>query len=200
MNLEMRFRPGDDVRAVWLLVLAILLVGSYYVQTRYQSAISVANERTETLYRRTMANTRLVHEAAHLRAVERQAEADLMRVSRNVSLSQTTADLLTTLHNSAQTFHTRIVELQPGTTTIENGTLESTVLTIRTIGKFRNVLQFVEDLSHHATLISVSDTEMSLTNGGEKNAAEPHLSATIHAVLYRLQIKAAKETRIASAR
>jgi hypothetical protein len=195
----MRFRPGDEVRALWILAAAVLFGGSFYVQTRYQTAISASVDRTEWLYRQTVAGTRLVRQASHLRAVEQQAQSDLSRVSRNASLSDATANLLAMLHDSARAFDTRVVGVEPGTAQSGSSELQASPLTIRVNGKFRNILRFVENLSHHATLISVSDTEMALANGSEPDAAEPHLEATIHATLYRLLLHIHQEVRVAAA-
>lgn len=203
MKLEMRFRGGDDVRAVWLLALCVLIGGSFYVQTQYQTAIALSHERTETLYRETVTNARIVRQASSLHAIQQRAQADLARISHDTSLSGTTASLLFMLHGSAATFDTRILEVQPGSappTAAVPKSLQATAVTIRVRGKFRDILGFVEDLSHHATLISVSDTEMAPANDSENGAAEPQLDATIHATMYRLALPDAKELRVASAR
>ncbi len=200
MKFEMRFRPGDDVRALVLLALGVLAGGSFYLHSRYQTAIEASYERTETLYGEIVANIRILREASNLRAVETQAKDDLSRVSRHSSLSVATADLLDNLHASARNFDTRIEQLQPGITQSETNALQATALTIRVSGTFRNILAFIEDLSHHSTLISVSDTEIALANSAGGNKAEPRLDATIHATLYRLSVPNNKETRVASAR
>lgn len=201
MNLEMRLRPGDDVRFLWLLTICVLIAGSYYVQTRYQTAIAASHDQTDTMYRQTVADMRIVREAASLRAIRARARADLARVSHDSSLSGTTADLLSMLHSSANTYATRVLAIQPdtGSTAAATGSLRATILTIRVRGKFRDILAFVEDLSHHATLIKVSDTEMALAAQDEHGTDGPHLEATIHATLYRLAIPDDKEVRVASA-
>lgn len=207
MKLEMRLRAGDDIRAVWLLAFCILVGGSYYVQTRCQTAIGASHDRTEALYRRTVADARIIRQSVRLRRIQTRAIADLTQVSRDTSLSGTTAQLLSILHASAQTFHTRILELQPGNAqaaepqnddNLAGKALRATSLTIRVQGKFRNILGFVEDLSHHATLVNVSDTEMALATD-ESGEGEPRLDATIHATLYRLAMPDDKELRLASA-
>lgn len=201
MKLEMRFRAGDDVRALWLLALCVVIAGSYYVQTRYQTAIAASHERTETMYRQTVADMRIAREAASLQAIQTRAKADLARVSHDTSLSGTTASLLAMLHSSANKFTTRVLAIQPGISppAAATGALRATALTIRVRGEFRDILGFVEDLSHHATLISVSDTEMALATGEESREGEPRLEATIHATLYRLALPDDKEVRVASA-
>jgi Tfp pilus assembly protein PilO len=78
--------------------------------------------------------------------------------------------------------------------------LQATPLSIRINGTFRGILGFVEDLSHHATLIRVTDTELALASSAQSNAAQPRLDATIHATLYRLQLSMIKESHSASAR
>jgi Tfp pilus assembly protein PilO len=187
MKFEMRFRPGDDVRVLWIAALVVLFGGLFYVQTRYETAISASLDRTGLLYRQTVADMRLVHQASHLRKIEREARIDLSHIARTASLSDATADLLTTLNGSAGKFDAHVVGVQPESGQSSADGLQANPVTIRVNGKFRNILRFVEDLSHHATLIDVSDTEMALANAGDRDAAEPHLDATIHATLYRLQ-------------
>jgi Tfp pilus assembly protein PilO len=201
MKCELRFRPGDDVRAIWLLAVAVLVCGSVSVQMRYQAAIRSARDRTEALYHRTLADMRLVHEAGDLREIQSRAERDLARISQDQSLSATTADLLDTLHGSARAFDSTVLALQPSPSqaATPGNALQATPITMRVRGRFRNILRLVEDLSHHATLISVTDTEMSLANDASANDAEPRLDATIHATLYRLTVPAMKELRVATA-
>lgn len=200
MKLELRFRPGDDVRALWLAAAAILLGGILFAHARYEPAREASVSRTEWLYRETVADTRLVREASHLHALERQARSDLSRISREPSLAAATANLLATLDRSARTFDTPVVEVQPGITPATPEELQATPLTIRINGRFRNILRFLADLSRHSTLVSVSDTELALANGTQPEALEPRLDATIHATLYRLQPHGDWETIRAPAR
>lgn len=200
MKLELRSRPGDDVRALWLLAALVLCAGSFSIRTHYQRAISAANDRTESLYRQTVADMRIVQQSRRLHAIERQALDDLMRVSHDTSISASTANLLGTLQESARTYDTRIEELQPQSAQAETGALRATPWNIRVSGTFKNILAFVEDLSHHATLIRVTDTEIALAGNAQRDSAQPHLDATIHATLYRLQMPMLKELQDASAR
>ncbi|HET9097474.1 MAG TPA: hypothetical protein VFN37_12485 [Candidatus Baltobacteraceae bacterium] len=179
----------------------MLIGGSLYVQTQYQPAIALSRERTETLYRETVANMRVVRQAAGLHALQLRAQADLARVSHDSSLSGATASLLFMLHGSAATFDTHILEVRPGDAqpSASGESLPATALTIRVRGKFGDILAFIEDLSHHATLISVSDTEMAPAADSEKSAMEPRLDATIHATMYRLILPGGKELHRASA-
>lgn len=195
----MRLRPGGDVRAVWLLTLCVLAGGSYYVQERYQAVITASYQNDEKLYRGTVANVRIVREAAILHAVQRQAQADLTRLSHDSSLSGTTASMLLMLHSSAKAFDTRILEVRPGDTqTTKGDALEATPVTIRVRGKFRNILALIEDLPHHQTLVSVSDTEMAIAGEGDSGMPEPTLDATVHATMYRLTTADDKEPRVAA--
>jgi len=201
MNFELRLRQGDDVRLVWLLAVGVFCIGLAYVHMRYHGAIEASNGRAEHLYAQTVANSRIVHQAAHLRAVAQRAQHDLAQISHDVSLPRTTAELLRTLYASALKYDTRVLAIQPGSDeNAEKPALEGTALTIRISGTFRNILNFVEDLSHHSTLINVSDTEMTLASGSEGHAAEPRLDATIHAVVYRLHAPSDKDDTVAAAR
>lgn len=205
MKFEMRFRPGDDVRMIWMLAAILLFGGLFAVETRYQAAISASYDHAETLYRETVADNRLIGEAAVLSRIQNRAEGDLMRISHDATLSANTANLLSMLHASAQRFGTKIMAVQPGADPEETAdesepALQPSSLTIRIRGTFRDLLSFVEDLSHHATLLSVSDTEMSLANGDAASAQEPRLDATVHATLYRLRLPSDRGLRLVSAR
>lgn len=201
MKFKLRLSAGDDVRLIWAVALCVLLGGSFYVQQRYQSAISRANERIEIVYDRTAVESRTLRESSRLIAVERRAQTDLARVSHETSLSASTARLVGTLFASARSFHARVLELSPGLAQAAPP-LDATPLTIRISGRFGDILAFVEDLSRHSTLISVSDTELAVENGkggAGTGAPEPRLDATIHATLYRLH-GMEKEMRVASNR
>ncbi len=198
--LGLRPRAGDDVRAVWLLALCALGGGSWLVQSRYQAAITSTYARTETLYRETLADARLIRESAGLHEIEVQADEDLARISRDVTLSGTTADFLGALQRSAASLKTTVLGVEPvpaGALPVQG--LDATGLTIRAQGKFRSLLRLVEDLSHHSTLIDVSDTEMMVDREGRQDASDPRLDATIHATLYRLRTDSHKEVRVATA-
>lgn len=198
MNVKTDFRGCSEVRVLWMLTIAAFAGGSFLVHTRYEPAIAAAYDRTETLYSETAADTRIVREARSLRAIRDRAEADLARVSHEASLSETTADLLSTLHVSARRFHTRVIELQPAAAPSSNGALQEAALTIRVQGTFGNILSFVADLSRHSTLMSVSDTSLGLAAAAVHSGAEPALDATIHATLYRLTMPGEKGVRVAS--
>jgi Tfp pilus assembly protein PilO len=200
MTFDIRVRAGDDVRALWLLAAAIVLGGMAFLHARYENAISASFARTESLYRETAATARLIRQAPRLETLYRQARGDLSRVSREVSLPAATANLLATLYASSRTLHTQVVDVEPGVTPNTPDELQATPLTIRVSGTFRNILRFVEDLSEHATLVSVSDTELALASGSQRAAIEPQLDATIHATLYRLQLRASPEATNAPAR
>jgi Tfp pilus assembly protein PilO len=196
MNGKVLSGPVGDVRAVWLFALCVFFGGGVYVVMGYERAIAASYDRTAALYRQTTVATRLIRESAHIRGIERQARTELARISHDSSSSETTAQLLATLQSAARTFATPIVLLHPEPVQASPGPLQATPLTIHISGTFRNILRFVEDLSHHATLMDVSDTEIALTHSAQNNAAQPLLEATIHATLYRLQLPRTKETPI----
>lgn len=196
----MRLRAGDDVRALWFAAIAVLIGGSLYLHATYDRGIAASYARSQALYRETVADRRIVRSAGRLKALQRRAQDDLRRVSHDSSMSSTTAKLLSTLERSAKTFHARILEIEPANAQAEaNKALEATGLTIRVSGAFRDLLRFVEDLSHHATLVSVSDTQLSLAGHGQTQAADPRLEAVIHATLYRLRMPGEKEDSRAAA-
>lgn len=205
MTFETRFRPGDGVRALWLLVIAVVAGGWFFVQTHFEDAITASHAQTELLYRQTVADARIVRQAPQLRQVQQRAQNDLARISHDSSLSASTANLLETLHASVKRFDSKVTGVEPGSATAAAGKsgkpdpLESAALTIHVRGSFRHILGFVEDLSHHATPIRVWDTELSLAHDASAASAEPQLDATIHATLYRLRQTYNKEMRIAAA-
>lgn len=204
MKFDAYFRPGDEVRALWLLVAAILIAGSLYVHNRYQTAIAYSYDRSEVLYRDTVADNRIIAQAVVLTRLKRRAQADLVRVAHETTLSASTANLLSTLHASAARFSTRITAVQPGETTVSEASqglpaLQGSPLTIRLRGRFRDTLRFVEDLSHHSTLISVLDTGMSLAHDAGTDTSQPLLDATVHATLYRLRLPEEREASLAAA-
>jgi hypothetical protein len=208
MKFRLERRRGDDVRVLWLIAVLIVGFGSYFIETRFERAIGIAHDNTESLYRRMVANERIVQEAGALRQLETTAMSDLRRVSHETSLSVTTAALVAALDRSAQTYHTSVTGLEPGIGKLTPGSppsirderLIATDLTIKVCGRFRDLLRFVEDLSHHRTLISVSDTQLAIASG-ESERHEPKLDATIHATLYRLRLpESTQEARFATAR
>jgi len=198
VKLELQRRPGDDVRALWLLAAFIAGFGWYWIDARFERAIAAAHENSESLYRRTVSNERIVQQAATLSRWQNAALADLKRVSHETSLSVTTAVLVTTLDKSAKRYDTQITDVEPAAAAAKpaasfarDGALSETALTIKARGRFGNLLQFVEDLSHHRTLISVNDTQLTVASG-EADRRQPKLDATIHAMLYRLRMASSK--------
>jgi hypothetical protein len=202
--LRLQRRPGDDVRAIWFLALLVLGFGSYFIEARFEAAISGVQENTESLYRRMVANERIVQRSKILIRVQNAAVDDLRRVSHETSLSATTAELVLELDASAKRYGTQIIGVEPngvlpgpaGVTQHANDGLSATPFTIRAHGKFRGLLQLIEDLSHHRTLISVSDTQLELASG-EAEQTQPKLDATIHATLFRLHMSPELEETVA---
>ncbi len=197
MKVRLTVRPGDDVRGMWLLALLILGFGFYLILNHYEREIAQAHALAESFYRRTVANDRIVQEAAALARVQSAAQADLQRVSRATSLSASTAGLVSTIDRSAAAFHTQIVSLEPapaspshGKARLADDALLLSTLTIRVRGRFRDLLGFIEDLSdlsHHRELLRISDTQLGIASG-QRDAHEPKLDAAIHAELYRIHL------------
>ena len=186
MKVRLRFRAGDEVRALWFLAVIILGLGSYLIETRYQFAIVQAHVKTESLYRETVANRRTIAQASALRHIQKVVENDLRSISQEQSISMTTAAMLITLQRSALQHHMVILGVEPGKSGHTDTRLLQTDLTLRVEGGFQAILGFIEDLPHQRTLISVTDTQLALAQGSNDTAGAPKLDATIHAALYRL--------------
>jgi hypothetical protein len=202
-------RTGDDVRAAWLLAVIIVGYGAYFIGTHYERAIAQAHDVTESLYRRTVANERIIQEAGMLSRVQSTTLNDLRRVSHETSLSLTTAELVATLDRSGSAFRTRVTELEPAPMqsslaiakpSVADTALSATEITIKARGQFRNLIRFVEDLSHHRTLLRISDTQLAIAARGD-DTRSPNLDAIIHATLYRLHMPGpTREVRLAADR
>jgi hypothetical protein len=196
-------RSGDDVRAIWLVAFLAAGFGWYFIEARFEHAIRDTQARTESMYRRMVVNERIVQQSQMLSRVQATALSDLRRVSHETSLSATTAQLILALDSSAKRNGTPVTAVEPeavqprAVARQQDSSLSATGLTIKAHGKFRGLLRFIEDLTHHATLLSVSDTQLEVANG-EQERAEPKLDATIHATLYRLHIPPQLEKPVAT--
>jgi Tfp pilus assembly protein PilO len=188
-----------DVRVLWFLAAAMFVAGGYWLEARYERAIDASKTDIEALYRNTAQNQRIVAHAAALKAAQATAETELRSVSHEPSLSAVTASLLVTLEDSAHRCKVDVVALQPGTTITEDR-LAATDLTVRMRGSFTHLIAFLQDISRHADIISVSRSDLALSSQAE-SSREPKLDATIHATLYRLlDANAAGEQIFASTR
>lgn len=200
MKLRVRLRAGEDVRAVWLCSVLLVLGGGFFIERHFEPAIAGARSRSETLYRETAADVRLVSEAAYVRAQERRARLELSAIEQDATLSESTARLLPVLHARAAAFGTSVRAVAPaGAATGAGTSLAAQPFTMTVRGTFRGVLGFIADLSHHSTLIGVGDAELAPVSGASRTGAQP-LDATIHATLYRLQHPTEEEPHAASAR
>lgn len=213
MNARSFYRSGDDARALWFSALLTFVLGCYLIETKYQRAIAGAHGTTEALYNQTVANERTVAQASSLRRLQQRALTDLRQISVDRPLWATTAQLLVTLENSAGKYDVAVVGVEPGQAQASSPTAEpngaaqrtstdrwllQTDVGIRVRGRFRNVLRFIENLSHERTLIRAGDTELALARAGDRSD-EPVLAATIHATLYRVQLPHGEE-RVATTR
>ncbi|MGZ3521989.1 MAG: hypothetical protein ACXVAG_13515 [Vulcanimicrobiaceae bacterium] len=189
-------KPGDDVRILWMCAILVAIGGYYAVDTRYQQAIGTAGEVTQQLYERVSANERIIRQAARLIAVQTQVNADIARFEKDRSSAGTTSALLMMLAASAKRFNTQIVAVEPAPATPTSAStpapaeLMGTDVTIRVHGRFRDLLNFVEDLSHHRVLLAVADTQLTVANGTDATAPSPALDATVRATVYRLAVDA----------
>jgi hypothetical protein len=203
VKLRLQSRLGDDVRATWLLAIAVMGLGAYFVQTYYERGIADSSDAAEFFFRRAAANEHIVQEAGTLARVQSRALGDLHRVSGERSLSLSTAALVAMLSRLSAAYHVQVMGIEPGTQerpmtaaspVLGDGDLTGSPVTIRARGRFRNLLKFIENLSHHGILLSVSDTQLALADGRE-DRAEPEIDATIVATLYRLRMQLSKERR-----
>jgi hypothetical protein len=198
-------RPGDDVRAVWVLAILILTAAAGLIQTRYEHRILLARDSCEMLYRRIAANDRIMQESGTLLRAQTVALNDLKDVPRETSLPKTMTELVAMLDSRARAHHIQVVELEPaaaqGVVAPDPGhqALSATTVTIAVRGRFRDILQFTEDVPRHRTLLSIANTQMSLA-AGEEQKAQPELDATLHASVYRLHMPAVQEAQLAAAR
>jgi hypothetical protein len=186
-------RPGEDARLLWMLT-ALVAVGGYYaIDSHYQQAIGRAGEATQQLYERVAANSRIIREAGRLALVQARVRADIAAVTKDQSPAATTSALLMMLATSAKRFHVQVKAVEPATPASTGAVaaapidgLIGTDMTIRVRGRFRNLLGFVEDLSHHGVLLAITDTQLAVTGNNDANVPAPDLDATVHATLYRI--------------
>jgi hypothetical protein len=179
----------DDAVAVWLLAVGVLALGGFAVHARYEPAIRSVRERMATLYARTAADEGLVRDASSLRVLERRCARDLEHVSRERSVTAATAALLRSLDRRAATFGTQVEEVTPVSAAAAAHApgaqlLDSTEVTVRARGRFRNLVRFLSALSRGSTLVAVSGMDVALADATRVD--RPELEATIHAVLYRI--------------
>lgn len=185
----LRIRRSDAERILWLFALGVFGFGCYFIEGRYQTKILATQTATESLYRATAANERALAERARLRRVRSIAERDLRRIAHNLPLSLTTAETLRLLQESAAAHGVRIEDIETEQAQDDahaaDDTLSGTQLLLRVRGSFRNVLWFIGGFSNAHTLLSVSDTQLALTQR-RQNTPVPLLDANIHMTLYRL--------------
>ncbi len=194
MKRHLPLRSGDDVRAMWFATVAIVAIGGYLVEARYEPAIAASRSSSEAFYRRMVAADRIVAQAGALQRVQRVVLERLSHVSSETSLSAGTAALITTLNHDAAADHLRVTGIDPAARAPANRAdpigdrrLLATPVAIRISGRFADLLRFTEGLSHNRTLVGVTDVQFALAQGGARTG-EPTLDATIHATLYRLHM------------
>lgn len=196
-------RPADEARAVWCFAVCVLAFGLHAVDARYRPAIAAAQSRAQTFYRRAVADERLVRDAPLLERAQRAAAADLRRVSRENSISSTTADLIEQLARTGRRDGVAMISLQPGSSAPSaDRQMPVTPLTMVVRGRFRGLLQFVEDISRERTLLRVTGTQLGRAAfaQSESASAEPALDATVSAQLYRPHLPPEGEEPLASSR
>ncbi len=206
MTWRFQRREGDDVYALWMIAMFVAAFGAYAVPARFERQITAAHERAEISYERSVADERIVGQARFLARDRDQALRDLRRVSSETSLPLSTAALLSAVDAAARRQHAWVTRIEPQNSstsaskpaTTMDSMLSATPLTIEVHGRFRDVLPFVQNLSHLHTLIGVDD--MQLTPAQQStDGRSPTLTATIHAALYRVRLpQARKEARLAA--
>lgn len=177
--------PADEARALWIAAICTLLFGLHAVESRYEPPIAAARVRADRFYDEMLANERLVRQAAVLRRAEHAAAADLRRISRDDSISSTTASLIDRLTRISRVRHVTLLSVQPQNAPLPEGTMPSTAVSIAVRGRFPALLQFIEELSHGGTLMRVTGAQIAVASAPQKRNTEPLLDAGIQTILYR---------------
>lgn len=180
-------RVKPEIAAVLIAACAaIAFILAVYV--RYERTAALAYEQSERLYAEIQADRAIVAHAAGLQRMNVAAIADLHRISRETSLSLSTANVIEDLQASAMHDGAIIEAVEPGSAAQGPplSKLARTPLTIRARGTFAQLLHFVSTLSSRATLVSVSDSSFALAQSANTTRGNPLLETTVHATLYRL--------------
>ncbi len=197
----------SDAGALWLTAFIIFLGGSYVVETQCREAIGQSAARSQALYERTVSNERTIAEAPSLRRLQATVEGDVRHLSRDVSLSITTAQLLAMLQSTASIHHVEVIAVEPEQSrlpaispapqTDETPWLEPEPVTVRVRGGFRDLLYFIEAISRQRTLLEIDDAQVQMDPAQSEAGS---LDADVHTTLYRLTLPTEEEHRIETAR
>ena len=174
--------------AVVLIAALAMISFVLIVSVHYERAAAMAYEQSERLYAEIQADRAIVARASGLQKMNAAALADLRRISKETSLSLSTANVIEDLQASAGRDGAAIAAIEPGPAAqaLPSSGLARTPITIRARGTFAQLLHFVSTLSQQKTLVSVSDSSFALAQSGKPAQKNPLLETTVHATLYRL--------------
>jgi len=188
-------KAGDDVRVLWLCAALIVVFAYYLLDTSLQRRIDASREATASYYARTVANRRVVAEAAQLTTMQRRVDADLAALESRDSES-TTSSLLAMLQRNAARYGVEIegIEPQKAATALPGAgfvarSLVGQDITVRASSTFADFLSFLQSLSSNRTLFEVTASQIHLAGrtgaSGDKRPAR--LQVTIQGTLYALR-------------
>lgn len=179
-------------RALCLLAVLVVVAGYYGIVTRYERAINESLAASERYYSATVANERIAHESSRLVALQKTVNRDLARLRARDSIAAT-EQLLQVLEASGRRFDVSVLSMQPEQIAGDKLKIEGLTgngLAIRIRGRFRGILQFIEDLPRRHPLLTIGNTEMRLRVSRAQISREPTLEATIQATTFTIQLPA----------
>jgi Tfp pilus assembly protein PilO len=182
-----------SVRAVWLLVAAVVLIGYGTIYQPQEREANAYTRQAEELYAERRADDAELQRAFQISAARRRVDDDLTRLAGAGSQSATTAIALRILESASRRFEVEVRSIEPQPSPPSGrDLLDRTPVTLGLRGRFRNIATLLDDLPRHDVLIGVDGIEL-MTH--HRDAITPVLDATVHVSIYRLR----SEDRYASA-
>lgn len=191
-------KAGDDVRVLWLCAALIVVSAYYFLDTTLQRRIDASRDATASYYARTVANRRVVTEAAQLTNMQRRVDADLAALESRDG-ETTTSSLLAMLQRNAAKYDVEIEGVDPQKTATAlpgadfvSRSLVGQDITVRANSTFADLLFFLQSLSSNGALFEVTASQIHLAgSAGASVAKRPaRLQATIQGKLYAVRADA----------
>lgn len=191
-------KAGDDVRVLWLCAALIVVSAYYFLDTTLQRRIDASRDATASYYARTVANRRVVTEAAQLTNMQRRVDADLAALESRDG-ETTTSSLLAMLQRNAAKYDVEIEGVDPQKTATAlpgadfvSRSLVGQDITVRANSTFADLLFFLQSLSSNGALFEVTASQIHLAGStGASVAKRPaRLQATIQGKLYAVRADA----------
>ncbi|HTV72426.1 MAG TPA: hypothetical protein VME66_01815 [Candidatus Acidoferrales bacterium] len=199
---------NDPARLLWMLAALVLAGGALFLIKPAEDDLSATDAHSDALLQQALSAEEALQERARVQALASRIRQELASVTLRHTASESVEALLGDVQNIAARDTLTVSELKPtssfetapvalATPSASANPLDSAQTSdydISVRGSYRDIVSFLRDLSHMATLTRVVSAELERSSTGAASDGSPLLDATVHIQTIHLDPSAVQST------